>query len=369
MKLTEQMVATTTKDRNANVEVFRAIALLAVLFYHCWTLASGTSTGIPFVDVWLPFGGALGVTGFFVLSGYGIFRSLDRHPVKDFRGFKEYFLRRFRRIAPQYYLSLIVVLFLSEGVYFSNVGIGSIISHIFFVHNFVISWHGAINGALWTMGITIQFYLVAPLLYFFVRRFTIQTMAISILITVLSKIIIFGIVPISTNPESLREWMLFIYGRQLISSLDNFMTGMTVAFFVQKRRLKCKGAAGAILLGLALICLLCRWGSTHGVNSVTCCGYIWHTLLALDLGVILFALHTPQTNNKKSNIKRALQKLAHYEYGIYVWHLPILNNLLANSEWVQRLINSPFKNAAIPILTGILIVCGITAEKLLTSEK
>lgn len=365
MDLTKKIAVRQNLERNQNVELFRAIALLLVVLYHCWIQSGGAAIGNIFVDTILPFGGSIGVTAFFVLSGYGIFRSLDKHPVKDLVEFKEYFLHRFHRIAPQYYLSLAVALLLSEGVYFSNAGVGSIISHIFFVHNFSIDWHGSINGALWTMGVTVQFYLIAPILYFFVCRFPIKTMVISVLITTLSRIVIFTAITDQTDPESLRSWMLFIYGRQLISSLDNFVVGMTVSCFATKRggEEEQKKWICAILAGLVAIFSLCRWGGNYGINSDTLCGYIWHTLLALNLGVILFALHIQRPNNNGGPIKKALLKIARYEYGIYVWHLLIINNLIANSEWMHRLIDSSFKNMAIPILAMVSIAFGVMAEK------
>ena len=134
--------------RNENVDLFRAVSLLMIVVYHAWVLTGGQPTGIGVLDQTILYWGEIGVTAFFLLSGYGIFHSLSRRPVNSLADYRDFLWRRFQRIAPQYYLSLAVVLLLSGGAFFSREGMGSILSHLFFVHNFVPAWHGSINGAL-----------------------------------------------------------------------------------------------------------------------------------------------------------------------------------------------------------------------------
>lgn len=228
--------------RNENVDLFRAVSLLMIVAYHAWVLTGSQPTGIGVLDQTILYWGEIGVTAFFLLSGYGIFHSLSRRPVNSLADYRDFLWRRFQRIAPQYYLSLVVVLFLSGGIFFSREGMGSILSHLFFVHNFVPAWHGSINGALWTMGVTVQFYLVAPLLYRPVRRAPFCSMAASVAVTVLVKIFLFPRIAASAGPDA-SATLLFIYGRQLLTALDNFVAGMAVARCVEIRTPHRKGAA------------------------------------------------------------------------------------------------------------------------------
>ena len=64
-------------SRNKNVDVFRACALLTVIIYHCWVLTGSRSFAFSWLTNFVALGGESGVTAFFVLSGFGIFYSLD----------------------------------------------------------------------------------------------------------------------------------------------------------------------------------------------------------------------------------------------------------------------------------------------------
>lgn len=62
--------------RNKSIDILRAGALLIVLTYHLWVLTGSVAIMLPIVDTIVPLGGELGVTLFFLLSGYGIYYSL-----------------------------------------------------------------------------------------------------------------------------------------------------------------------------------------------------------------------------------------------------------------------------------------------------
>lgn len=152
----------------------RFVAVGLVLFDH-WTAER----------IALPVGafGALGVTIFFVLSGFLISRILltskDRHKQGTNGGLGTYlrtfYVRRTLRIFPVYYLTLIVLALLNEppvrekfgwlALYASNIYIA--------LHH---TWLGTVDH-LWSLAVEEQVYLFYPLLLFFVPRRWIPTTA------------------------------------------------------------------------------------------------------------------------------------------------------------------------------------------------
>ena len=58
--------------RNENVDLFRAVSLLMIVVYHAWVLTGGQPTGIGVLDQTILYWGEIGVTAFFLLSGYSV---------------------------------------------------------------------------------------------------------------------------------------------------------------------------------------------------------------------------------------------------------------------------------------------------------
>ena len=70
--------------RNKGIDIARAIAIMSVLIYHFYVLIDGNRyTDYPIVHGLILVGGEIGVTLFFIISGYGIFLSIKRMEEKD----------------------------------------------------------------------------------------------------------------------------------------------------------------------------------------------------------------------------------------------------------------------------------------------
>jgi peptidoglycan/LPS O-acetylase OafA/YrhL len=127
-------------------------------------------------------GGGLGVSIFFVLSGflitYLILREIDRNGrinVNDF------YIRRFLRIWPLYYAVLIFVFLVYpyiQSLFSIHVNVGSRpVFYWFFLSNFDLIHLGQfhlpgslLSGVTWSVAIEEQFYLLWPLLFFFIPK-------------------------------------------------------------------------------------------------------------------------------------------------------------------------------------------------------
>ena len=97
------------------IDSLRAVAILLVVFFHFNLF--GTS------------GGFIGVDVFFVISGYLITSIIINEINNNKFSFINFYIRRFRRIIPALYLTIILSLFL--GYLFFSLTMGQIISLIF----------------------------------------------------------------------------------------------------------------------------------------------------------------------------------------------------------------------------------------------
>lgn len=176
------MSTSTSPIRNANnFDIIRIIFAWLVIVSHSYVLLGnkGCDPLCEFTNHYINLS-YFGVKGFITISGFLIFKSLERSP-----NVLDYLWKRILRIYP----GLIVVLLLSVGmaylIYepkqpyfkFSKEATEYILNNLSLYHN---QWriHGvfdsnsntAINGSLWTMGFEFFFYLVLLLLFPF-RKF------------------------------------------------------------------------------------------------------------------------------------------------------------------------------------------------------
>ncbi len=325
-------------EKNSNMDIFRALSLLLVFFYHCWVCTGAYQIKIPIINYLILLGGELGVTAFFMLSGYGIFSSLDR--TDKTISFKDFMIKRLKRVAPQYYLNLFVVLvFTSSAVYMGKEYIANILAHIFFVHNFKPEYSGAINGVLWTMAVIFQFYIIAIPLFKLIKKAGVPIVLLSVPVTIVIKMSVFKL--IAAVPEYNGNFGAYGFwaGRQLITALDNFVLGMGVAYISKKK--KWRGNAlpvCMIITGLILLYEVMLYGIKNGIHTNNISGYTWHSMVAVALGIVMYGFAF--LKYKYFIISKLLMWIAKYEYGIYLWHLVIIYNLLAYSHLIQGWMNT-----------------------------
>lgn len=144
----------------------RALAVLAVLFYHADLL-------------WLP-GGFLGVEIFFVVSGYLITSLLlAEYRARNAVNLKQFWQRRARRLLPGLFAMLIAVM--TYAVIFLPGEVASLRGDILAAFTYVTNWYliaaqksyfetmgrPSLLRHLWSLAVEEQFYLVLPLVFTF----------------------------------------------------------------------------------------------------------------------------------------------------------------------------------------------------------
>ena len=151
------------------IDGLRGIAALWVVLFHAEDGRISQLTGtLPewFVNVVFRWG-SLGVAIFFVLSGFVIAYSL-RNVKINLNYFKNFALRRFVRLSPPYYISILFTLAFAfaaayvKGVAFEPMGkplsFQRLFAHLFYVQDIFQLEH--IDDVYWTLCLEVQFYIV-----------------------------------------------------------------------------------------------------------------------------------------------------------------------------------------------------------------
>lgn len=157
-----------TTERFRNLETLRLIAASSVIFSHSFLIVDGNESREPLHAATGAIVGALGVVVFFIISGMLVAQSFERT-----RNTLDYLWKRFLRIYPAYFVSLIVVGLLIALPYWSGEPTLRTFVHYLFdfgrLHVFGVEppvqfypgWVGTVlNGSLWTIPIEVGCYII-----------------------------------------------------------------------------------------------------------------------------------------------------------------------------------------------------------------
>ncbi|OYT36581.1 hypothetical protein B6U91_00855 [Candidatus Pacearchaeota archaeon ex4484_71] len=133
------------------IDILKVIAIVLIIFFHTWyNLKKPIPREVGFV----------GVSLFFIISGYLL---KIRYPrLKELSS--KYFKKRYLKIAPPYYLSLILVAVLLGKQAASGNIIGNLISHFLFVDFLFLEYKYGIISPAWFLIPLIMLYLLYPYL-------------------------------------------------------------------------------------------------------------------------------------------------------------------------------------------------------------
>jgi peptidoglycan/LPS O-acetylase OafA/YrhL len=215
------------------VDALRGIAILAVVAIHCSQVGSNNYPKfmLPVLEHC-----AMGVQLFYVASAFTIFLTFGQKKLNESHHALNFFIRRFFRIAPMYYLGIIYFLY-QDGLgarYWlgdaSEISSWNILSNVFFFHGFSPYWITSVVPGGWSIAVEVLFYCCVPFLFLKIR--SLNQAIIFFLITLLLRIVLRLL--LETFPlmyyERLWEEYLFFY---LPSQLPVFACGIILYFLVQ----------------------------------------------------------------------------------------------------------------------------------------
>lgn len=302
---------TVNKDNNFNL--IRLIAAVAVLFGHCFPLATGTEA-----NLWIGYHleisvGSIAVDIFFITSGFLVTGSLLSS--KDTLTFIR---ARILRIYP----ALLVMLLLTitfVGTYFTKLQPveymthpdvlryllknGSLITGAVFTLPGVFEsnpYKGAVNGSLWTMPYEIWMYSVLALTWLALGATSQSRLRIFKLTIILLSL--FSL----TTYNSIKPGDTSYY--QLIKLFSMFFTGAAY-YALQRRIILSQPAFWLVAIALA--------ASTLNKD-------VFHVIYSLTLAYLLIcAAYIP------SGRIRAFNRLGDYSYGVYIYAFPVQQSVAA----------------------------------------
>ena len=343
------------------VEALRALAIAWVVLFH-WLVVREAAVADPWVQ-WIRAthwanafvaNGYLGVDLFFLITGFLLVlpwarAARDRSPAPAARDF---YVRRIRRIVPAYSLQLAVLFALVLPLAWGMPQVreqaaliaGNLLAHATFLHYTtpLTSASLSLNGALWSLTLEAEFYLLLPLLApAFVRR------------PLLAALAMFGLAAAwrwaaMHDLSWLVAWEMQLGARwnvpeptirhllltQLPGYLGHFAVGMALGVVLVRRGLRRRaGAWGLLALGIGIL----AWAYGAGAGAVLGVVGSWlATLAALACVFVAFlcsagVLHRALTS-------RLVVGLGLASYSTYLYHLPILVlwnrfRMLEGSAW------------------------------------
>jgi peptidoglycan/LPS O-acetylase OafA/YrhL len=339
------------------LDVVRGVAILMVVLDHGLAsdqtiyTASG-SRGMLGLSYVLRLG-HFGVHLFFILSGLlitGIL--LDTRSDPDY--FRNFYARRALRILPAYLLMLVVLL-VTRSITAQYVGVC-----LLFLANMTGPFRvGNQYGALWSLSVEEQFYLIWPVT---VRRLSVRGLAIlCAAIVLLTPLLRFALLygPHFVQDIRFKTWAVG----------DFFAAGALLAIASRspnlhsllRRAILPLVALGALLVILQHAAAKSAAGATANLLHAV---YLEPWLLGLS-GFVLFALLHPDI--AKPLVARPLVFLAKISYGLYLCH-PIIFTLVSR-HWPSGSIRPTFVQLLLRFAVGAAISIAIAALSRFTFEE
>ena len=313
---------------------FRALMVLIVCHFHIWQQSWLSQTFIVFgqrleLD-FLARSGYMFVDGMILMSGFLLFLPYAREKAEGIPapGWRDYAFNRATRILPSYWLAVFGALFLiaiPQHKYVTSERMAlDIIHHLTFTFNF---WretllYTPLNGALWTVAVEVQFYLIFPFLARAAQKKPVLTLGLMTACGVIFRFVVAG---------QVEDTSVLI--NQLPSFMDVYALGMLGAMlYVQWRKAPFFHSgwqkkvfpwvfAGIFALSLPiLVALLKQQASATGFEPIRLSQMALRFPFALTILVLMFsAAMMPRFLQKLLN-NRLLRFLSTISFHLYIWH-------------------------------------------------
>ena len=285
----------------ADLQVLRGFAVVLVFFYHLKIVGFDN--------------GYLGVDLFFVLSGYLMAMLSEKATVLEF------YSRRLRRLLPAYFVTILLttltVVLIAVPVdsdqrldrfWFDLIGLSNIAFWLEYSYFDWAAFKPLLN--LWSLGVELQFYLIAPFLLPFLRG------RLAVALSLLLGSLIVSLVLLTISPKT----SFFM----MPTRLWEFLIGAFVAWYpigivsIFKKKI-ISYLSLATLLGVLFF---------YPLKDDSLSVFLGHPGIASVIVVIstglLISLSLDSVFNLSGFLGKVFSKLGDYSYSIYLTHFPII---------------------------------------------
>ena len=323
------------------LDSLRGIAALIVVFHHLFVLNRmawvNALEGYPWLlnaVQWLSNRNHEAVLFFFLLSGFVIYLSTHKLDFRKKEDINYYLFRRFRRILPLYWLTLLFTFILG---YFSyawqdhSFSISTLVGNIFFlqtsdkVPEYWFAPYG-VNGPLWSLAYEMFFYLFFPLYWRFTRWLGaklggfrgITSFEIGLISSLVIAIIAIGLRSI---------WFMPYFS--FLALFIIWYSGFYLAYLYKTQQ-----TADPLITWITLFMVILQVvGPKAGSDTLGVIAKAWMLFLPSYLYYRTYEWTAPKLFKLKRFLNRLFLKVGEGSYAIYLLHYPFLALLSLKVQW------------------------------------
>lgn len=318
------------RKRLDGIESLRAYAAVSVIMFH---LVGVGHTLLPESLSVIGSHFAMGVPLFFLLSGFSMAYGYSGR-LSGERVMRDYFVRRFARIAPFFYVMIVfqlMVLYFVNGITYSPL---DVFLHAAFVFNLIPHLTEGIVPASWTIGVEMMFYAMFPLIIILCTNIWKTAAVVAMSTTIATKFNI-DVQPLESQVAS------FLY-HNFVVQLPFFLWGILVYHLqqlvvakIQERhhRYLCWGLVGLGFFGF--------WHIYHNTGMFmffTLSGLrtTWETLWSLPIGAICLAMALHPSRILSNRVTQYLGKIS---FSLYLVHPTVVYGFgrIGVYDWIYAL--------------------------------
>lgn len=309
----------------------RALSVFIVILFHFYDVLKRfpirprSSQEIDLIFTNLRFG----VDLFFILSGFlisaGIRQEFNKY--KNF-SFKNFYIRRALRIFPAYYFYLIITsLYLIKSVYFSSL-IGpeliskqNELSRILFDYLYLSNY---ISGALphsWSLAVEEQFYILFPLLSYFILFRTNKKIRIAVLAGLYLLPLFFRIYHHKVCGPDINFSCIYY---PFHTRFDSIVIGIIIMELRYEWEIEKSRFLNSITLSFLLLFSITMLGYAHLIDTAKqpfMGDVLRYNLMNLGYGLLLFLSVQKTFFLKEIFSVKFLRPVARVSYGMYLWQI------------------------------------------------
>lgn len=328
-----------TAGKEHVIDAMRGFAALLVAYFHCRQVAwvgmqsfhesvghaLNFSSIVAYLTLPIAWGSA-GVPIFFVISGYCIHRGtafkLAKNPAYQLDT-ANFWARRFARIYPVLLAALLLTLALDwvslqlppVNHKVREIGLHAFLVNLFSLQGVAGKTYGS-NGALWTLSLEVQFYVIYPLLFALRRRI--------------------GMTPVLVIVALINVVSAYALERHDIQFFTSYWFSWTLGAWIADAK-ACTAIAKGVSKGAKRAASKWLYAIAAGLLAAGCVAFHFGQYGAFQLWALGFAFYLYKALERRvtpSPVSGVLARLGDFSFSLYLIHLPIfvlLSSLLYRS--------------------------------------
>lgn len=332
--------------RLTSLTSLRFFAALGVFFHHFHFYAESKSEILKILYKFF-FEGFIGVTFFYILSGFIISFSYEQHKQKGTYRISDFLYNRFSRLYPTHLITLLAAIIIYVKIdYLNTIDIKNLLANLFLVQSAIPNpaYFFNFNGVSWSVSTEMFFYIS------FIFLVTLNTKQLIVLSSLLLSIILFHMYQV---PQTPRFYGWTYYVNPAFRVID-FMIGMLLCRLFLTKKVIIEGSKATLLEILSLILIIVF--ATFGINNIPMqWRYDIYYIVPMALTVFIFAYGNGAISKMLTN--KWLVLFGEASFSLYMIHQIIItvaiNHLNVNIDSARSVI--PFMISVVTF--GVLASC------------